>query len=78
MSDTITIRDVPNDAHDEFTTRADLHGQSLQQYLRAYLTTLASKPDMKTLMAHIEERLERTGTNIPVERILEHLDASRR
>ena len=78
MSDTITIRDVPNDAHDELMARADLYGQSLQEYVRTELDTLAGKPDMKELMARLREWKAQAGINVPIERILAELHAERR
>jgi adenine C2-methylase RlmN of 23S rRNA A2503 and tRNA A37 len=78
MSATVTIRNVPEGAHDEIGARAELAGQSLQEYLRRHLVALASKPDMKTLVAQIRERKERTGTNVSIETILRELDAIRR
>ena len=78
MSTSITIRNVPDETHAELTSRAALAGQSLQEYLRGELVKLAAKPDMKTLMTQIEERVRRTGTNIPSEKILEYRDADRR
>jgi antitoxin FitA len=78
MSTSITIRDVPDETHRELRSRAALAGQSLQEYLREHLVTLASKPDMKTLMARIRERKEQYGgADIPVEKILEYRDADR-
>ena len=77
MSGSITIRDIPEGTRAELRARAARDGQSLQEYLRAHLIALADKPDMKTLMAQIEDRLKRTGTHVPTERMLEHLDASR-
>ena len=78
MGATVTIRDVPDDAHAELLRRADMHGQSLQEYLRRRMCALTSKPDMKTLMAQIEARLKRTGTNVPTATILADLDEIRR
>ena len=78
MSATVTIRNVPNGAHDELGARAALTGQSLQEFLRGHLVALTSKPDIKTLVARIRERKERTGTNVSIEAILRELDAIRR
>lgn len=77
VSTTITIRNVPDDTHAELRARAARAGQSLQEYLRGELFKLASKPDMTTLMAQIQERKRSTGTNIPVEKLLEYRDADR-
>lgn len=77
MGTSITIRDVPEETHRELKSRAALAGQSLQEYLRAHLVELTSKPDMKTLMARIRERKAHYGTDIPVEKILKYRDADR-
>ena len=77
MGTSITIRNVPEDTHAELASRAALAGQSLQEYLRGHLIALAAKPDMKTLMARVGERVHRTGTNVSVETILADLDAIR-
>jgi antitoxin FitA len=74
----ITIRDVPDDVRDELAARARRTGRSLQEYLRAELTHLASRPDPAALLGHVRERVRRTGTALPAERILEHRDADRR
>jgi hypothetical protein len=39
--------------------------------------SLAGKPDIRTLVAQIRERKERTGTNVSIETILRDLDAIR-
>lgn len=77
MPVSITIRNVPDDTHKELTSRAALAGQSLQEYLRSHLVSLASKPDMKTLMARVHQWKKETGTNVSVETILADLRAMR-
>jgi len=74
----ITVRDVPDDARDELAARAARSGRSLQEYLRAELTDLASRPDVETLMARVRNRKQRTASSLPAERILTHRDADRR
>jgi len=77
MSDTVTIRNVPEDARDKLNNRAILYGQSLQEYLRCNLETLTEKPDMKTVLERLREWKKRAGVNVPIERILEELHAER-
>ena len=77
MSTTITIRNVPDDTHAELRARAARAGQSLQEYLRGELFKLASKPDMTALIAQIQERKGSSGTNIPIEKLIEYRDAER-
>lgn len=74
----ITIRNVPDKARDELAARAALTGRSLQEYLRAQLIELASRPDAETVLARIRERKRQTGTRLSVERVLTHRDADRR
>ena len=74
----ITVRDVPDDTRDELAARAARSGRSLQEYLRAELIALASRPDAETLMGRVRQRKERTRTRLPADKIVEHRDADRR
>ena len=74
----ITIRDVPDKARDELAARAAASGRSLQEYLRAQLIDLASRPDVETVLARIRERKQRTGSRLPADAILAHRNADRR
>lgn len=78
MAKSITIRDMPDKARDELAARAAATGRSLQEYLRAHLIDLASRPDVETVLARIRERKQRTGTRLHAEKILAHRDADRR
>lgn len=78
MATSITIRDVPDRTRDELAARAAASGRSLQEYLRAQLIELAARPDVETVLARIAERVRRTGTRLPKDRILAHRDADRR
>lgn len=78
MSKSMTIRDVPDDVRDELAARAASTGRSLQEYLRAALIGLASRPDPDALLARVRDRKRRTGSRLPVEMILDHRDADRR
>jgi antitoxin FitA len=78
MSTSITIRDVPDDTRDELAARAALTGRSLQEYLRSRLVELARQPEAETLLARIRARKSATGSMLPPERILAHLDEDRR
>jgi hypothetical protein len=78
MPTSITIRDVPDKARDELAARAALSGRSLQEYLRARLIELASRPDAETLLARISERKRRTGSRLAARTILAHRDSDRR
>ncbi len=74
----ITIRNVPGKTRDELAARAALAGQSLQEYLRAQLVELASRPDAATVLARIRDRKGRTGSRLSHKRILAQRDADRR
>jgi plasmid stability protein len=78
MPTSITIRDVPDEARDELAARAASTGRSLQEYLRAQLIDLASRPDAETLVARIRDRKQRTGSRLPATRILAHRNSDRR
>lgn len=78
MGTSITIRDVPTRARDELAARAALTGRSLQEYLRAKLIELASRPDVDTVVAAIREGKQRAGTRLSRDRIVKHRDADRR
>lgn len=77
MSKSITIRNVPSETADELAARAAATGRSLQEYLRAQLIDLASRPDPEALVARLRARKETTGSRLSAEAILSHRDADR-
>lgn len=52
----VQIRDVPKDVHNELIRRAELAGQSLQQYLSAQLVAMVATPTIDDVIARIEQR----------------------
>ena len=74
----LTIRNVPEETRDELAARAARSGRSLQEFLRGELITMASKPDMKTVLARIDARKKATGTTLSAEKILEYRNADRK
>ncbi|MFE6736004.1 hypothetical protein [Microbacterium sp. NPDC057650] len=52
----VLIRDLDPAVHSVLSARAEARGQSLQQYLTAELTEMASKPTLAELFAEIEAR----------------------
>lgn len=78
MSVQITIRDVPDDVRDELAARAAAQGRSMQEFLRAELERLASRPSMESVLARIRERKAITGTRISADQILSDLHADRK
>jgi plasmid stability protein len=75
---TITIRNVPKDTHDELVSRASASGKSLQEYLRAELIRLASKPDMAAWLAGVREDKKHYRSSVTTEDILRARDSGRR
>lgn len=60
---TIQIRDVPDDVHAEFRTRAAAAGMSLQEYLRAELITTARTSTPAQIAAEIEAERRARGSS---------------
>lgn len=78
MTIQITIRDVSEAVRDELAARAALQGKSMQEYLRAELERLASRPSMSAWLQQVRKRKRAAQTKISVERILKDRDADRR
>jgi hypothetical protein len=74
----ITIRDVSEAVRDELAARAALQGKSMQEYLRAELERLASRPSVNTWLQQVRKRKRAAQTKISSELILENRDADRR
>lgn len=77
MAKSVTIRDVPDEAHNELAARAARTGRSPQEYLRAQLIDLAQQPDPEAWLARVHGRKQRTGTALSAAAILSHRDADR-
>jgi plasmid stability protein len=78
MPRSITIRNVPDETVDELSARAARVGQSLQEWLRAHLVELTSKPDQDELWARIGERVAGTGIRLSAEEIVALIREGRR
>ncbi len=74
----ITVRDVPDETRDELAARAALTGRSLQEYLRACLIDLASRPDVEVVLERIRLHKAATGSRLSVAEILAFKDEDRR
>ena len=74
----ITIRNVPDDTHEELAARAAASGKSLQEYLRAELIRLASRPDMSAWLAGLREDKKLFQSSVTTEDILRARDFGRR
>ncbi len=62
MPRSITIRDVPAETRRELAARAAATGRSLQEYLRAHLIELASRPEPEVVVPRLRARKESLGT----------------
>jgi len=74
----ITIRNVPEETHKELVARAAASGRSLQEYLRAELIRLASKPDMASWLEGLREDKKLLQSTVTTTDILRARDAGRR
>lgn len=73
----ITIKDVPNSVRDELAARATRNGRSLQEFLRAELIDLASRPDVSSQNS-VTARKDNPGSSLSREKILSYRDSDRR
>jgi plasmid stability protein len=76
---TIQVRNLPDDAYEQFRSQAAAAGQSLQVYMREQLVTLArSRARKAAMLAELEDVLHRDGgTGVTVEHVLAALDEDR-
>ena len=78
MSIQITIRDVPEKIRDELAARAASQGKSMQEYLRAELERLASRPSVEAWLEQVRKRKRASQTRVSSGQILKERDADRR
>ena len=50
----VLVRDIPDDVHAALQRRAELRGQSLQQYLAGELRRLAERPGIGEVLDRID------------------------
>jgi plasmid stability protein len=74
----ITIREVPEKIRDELAARAALQGKSMQEYLRAELERLASRPSVDAWLEQVRKRKRASQTRLSRGQILKQRDADRR
>lgn len=74
----ITIRNVPEEVRDALKARAAQQHQSMEQYLRAELERLASKPSADEWLEQVRAHKAVMQSDVTVESILRHRDADRR
>ena len=53
----LTVRDIPLDAHAVLAARAALAGQSLQEFVRGELVALAARPSKVEVMERARRRM---------------------
>jgi hypothetical protein len=78
MTIQINIRDVPEKVRDELAARAALQGKSMQEYLRAELERLASRPSLEAWLQQVRKRKRAAQSSVSTNQILEHRNADRR
>ena len=78
MAIQITIRDVPEKVRDELASRAALQGKSMQEYLRAELERIASRPAVDSWLEQVRKRKRAANNRISASQIVQHRDADRR
>ena len=74
----MTVRDVPDGVRDELAARAARNGQSLQEYLRTLLVTVAEKPTVGDVLARARARVEATGVRLDPAATVAAKDADRK
>ena len=78
MAVQINIRDIPEKVRDELAARAALQGKSMQEFLRAELERLASRPSMDAWLRQVRKRKRATQTRISSKQILDNRVSDRR
>ncbi len=74
----LTIRDVPEKVRDELAARAALQGKSMQEFLRAELERLATRPSVEAWLQQVRKRKRAAQTRVSSKQILENRDADRK
>ena len=78
MSVQITIRNVPEPVRDELAARAAREGQSMQQYLRSALESLAFMPSSEQWVAMFREGEGHHLTSVSAHTIVQACDQDKR
>lgn len=71
----VLVRDIPEDVHAALVRRAQLRGQSLQQYLAGELRRLAERPGVTEVLDRIDRRAG--GGRVGLAQAVEDLSAGR-
>ena len=67
----ITIRNVPESIRDELASRAAREGRYMQEFLRAALESIASKPSPEQWVSTARARKSLSGTRFSAEEIVQ-------
>jgi plasmid stability protein len=78
MTIQITIRNVPENVRDALRSRAAAQGRSMQEFLRAELTRLASRPSADMWVEQVRKRKRASRGRVAAGLILGHRNAERR
>ncbi len=78
MTVSVTIRDVPKPVRDELAARAASAGQSLQEYLRATLIDVASRPTLESFLERVRARVDATDVALDRDELIAARNADRR
>ena len=78
MSIQITIRNVPRKVRDELASRAEVHHQSMQEYLLGELERIAARPTVETWLQSVRERKGLTRTRVSANQIVGARNADRK
>ena len=78
MAVQITIRDVPDKVRDELAARAARQGKSMQEFLRAELERLATRPTVDDWLLQVRRRKRASQNRVSPSEILSARDADRR
>jgi antitoxin FitA len=74
----LTIRGVPERVRNELAARAASQGRSMQEFLRAELERLASRPSVGAWLEQVRRRKRAGQSRVSAQRILTGRDADRR
>lgn len=78
MAVQITIRGVPEAVRDDLAVRAAERHQSMQEYLRAELERIVSRPTVERWLEEVRRRKEASRNSIESSIILGDRDADRK
>ena len=77
MSSQITITNVPDDLRAAIEQRAEMYGQTVEEFILSDLKRFAPPSPNDDWLKRAEERIKRYGSRITAEDILEARDAGR-